>query len=131
MPAITPIYDAVHIVRKAIFEALDPLTTAGVYWQRAAQGVALPFVVYQSQDGGGAADKRLNMLGWQGLFTIKALASSQSAAETLMLLVAPGMTSLSATGYSISAEYERPIVLPPDADVWQCCHQWRVFLEPV
>ena len=124
-----PIYDAIHIVRRAVFEALDPLTTAGVYWQQAAQGAALPFVIYQSQDGGGSANKRLSNLGWQGLITVKALAANQSAAETLMLAVSPGMGALSATGYSISAEYERPIVLPPQDGVWQCCHQWRVFLE--
>lgn len=127
---ITPIYDAIHIVRKAIFEALDPLTTAGVYWQTAAQTAALPFCVYQSQDNGGRAEKHLNALGWSGLITIKAIAASQSAAETLMAAVAPGMASLASTGYSLMAEYMQPVVIPPDdTGRWQAAHQWRVFLE--
>lgn len=126
-----PIFNAIYLVRNAVFDALDPLTTAGVYWQQAVQTATLPYVIYQSQDGGGSADKKLNALGWQGLVTVRALASSQSAAETLMTAVAPGMASLSASGYGIMAEYERPIVLPPANGVWQCCHQWRVFLEPV
>ena len=126
----SPIYNALNLVRKAIFEALDPLTTAPIYWQQAAQGQALPLVVYQSQDGGGSAEKHLNAIGWEGLITVKALASNQSAAETLINMVAPGMASLSSTGYTVCAEYERPVVIPPDAaGVWQAAHQWRVYLE--
>lgn len=126
----SPIYSALYIVRAAIFAALDPLTTSPIYWQQAAQGVALPFVVYQSQDSGGKADKYLNAIGWEGLITVKALANNQGAAETLINTVAPGMASLASIGYTLCAEYERPIVIPPDPNgVWQAAHQWRVYLE--
>lgn len=124
----TPLYSAIAVLRKAIFEALDPLTSAGVYWVQAAQGVALPFVIYQSQDNGGGSVKSVGALAWSGLITVRALAANQSAAETLMLAVAPGMASLSAAGYSIKTEYERPITIPP-GDAWQCGHIWRVSIS--
>jgi hypothetical protein len=126
----TPIYDAIKLVRAAIFTALDPLTAVPIYWQLAAEGVEPPFVVYFSQDNGGRAEKHLNALGWSGLVTVKAIATSQGAAETLMLAVAPGMANLASGGYLLMAEYMQPVVIPVDADGrWQCCHQWRVFLE--
>lgn len=124
----TPVLAAIRILRTAVFQALGPLTLTGVYWQRADQGVALPFVVYQSQDLGGAAVERIGSLDWQGLVTVKALAGSQSAAETLLAAVAPGMASLSAAGSSITTRYVRPIVIPPDGDIWQAAHQWRVWI---
>jgi hypothetical protein len=124
----TPIYPAIAVLRKAIFEALDPLTAVGVYWVQATQGVALPFVIYQSQDNGGQAQKSVGALGWSGLITVRALAANQSAAETLMLAVAPGMASLSASGYQITTAYERPITIPP-GDSWQCGHIWRVTIS--
>lgn len=126
----TPIFDAIKLVRAAIFAALDPLTTAPVSWAQAPQGVDPPFVVYQSQDAGGRAEKHLNALGWSGLITVKAIATSQSAAETLMSAVAPGMNSLTSVGYNIFAEYMQPIVIPPDdTGRWTTAHQWRVYLE--
>jgi hypothetical protein len=126
--APTPIYPAIAVLRKAIFEALDPLTTAGVYWVQAAQGAALPFVIFFSQDGGGQAEKTIGNLSWSGLVTVKALANSQSAAETLMGATAPGMAAPTAAGYTISTNYQRPIVIPPVDGVWQCGHLWRVFI---
>jgi hypothetical protein len=126
----TPIYNAVYLVRKAISDALDPLTTSPVSWAQADEDIEPPFVIYQSQDAGGRAEKRLNELGWSGLITVKAIATNQGAAETLMNAVAPGMASLSSAGYTIGAEYERPIVIPPDeSGRWTAAHQWRVYLE--
>jgi hypothetical protein len=125
----TPIYAAIPVLRTAIYTALDPLTTAGVYWQRAAQDAAQPYIIEQSQDAGGNAVKTIGALGWQGLVTVKALAPTLSAAEALLAAVVPGMASLAHAGYSFVARYERPIIIPPDGDTWQAAHQWRVFIN--
>lgn len=124
-----PIYSAIPVLRTAIYNALDPLTAAGVFWQRATQGVALPYVIYQSQDAGGNAVKTIGAFSWQGLVTVKALAPSLSAAESLLAAVVPGMAALSYSGYSFVSRYERPIVIPPDGDTWQAAHQWRIFIN--
>lgn len=122
----TPLYSVLRALRFAIKAALQPLTATGVYWQRADQGVALPYIVYQSQDLGGQAVGTVGELAWSGLVTVKALATNQSAAELLIAAVAPGMEALIYAGYSISARYVRPVVIPPDGDTWQAAHQWRV-----
>jgi hypothetical protein len=128
----TPLYSAIEVVRGAIFAALDPLTAAPVSWAQADEGVDPPFVIFQSQDNGGRAARRLNELGWSGLITVRAIAMSQSAAATLMAAVAPGMESLAAAGYAVSAEYAQPVVVPPDTGGrWTCGHVWRVYLEAV
>jgi len=124
----TPILDAIRILRTAIYAALSPLNSAA-YWQQADQGVARPFVVFQSQDAGGQAEKRIGDHGWSGLVTVKALADNQSAAESLLATVAPGMASLSYAGRDIAAEFERPLVVPPLDDVWQAGGIWRVFID--
>lgn len=127
---IAPIITAITIVRFAVVGALDPLTTAGVYWLEAPEGAVLPFVVCQSQDQGGRGEARLSSLGWSGLITVKALATTLSAAETLMAAVAPGMGALVApTNYDMSVSYVRPVVLPPSDGIWQIGHQWLVSVE--
>lgn len=125
----TPIYSALEIVRTAVYTALDALATNDVYWTQAPEGAALPLVIFQSQDAGGISVKNVGDLGWSGLITVRALATSQSAAESLMETIASGMESLSApTGYTLTTEYERPIFIPPADGVWQTGHQWRVTL---
>lgn len=127
---IAPIITSITIVRFAIVAALDPLTTSGVYWLEAPETAVRPFVVIQSQDSGGRGEPRLSSLGWSGLITVKALADTLSAAETLMANVAPGMSALVApTNYDLTAAYVRPMVLPPSEGVWQCGHIWMVKLE--
>ncbi len=126
----TPIIDAISIVWGAIYAALDPLTAVPIYWASAAEGINPPFIVGQSQDNGGRAEKHLNGLGWSGLITIKAVAENLPAATAIMTAIAPGMASLSSVGYGLMAEYMQPVVIPVDADGrWQAAHQWRVYLE--
>jgi hypothetical protein len=126
---VTPLYNAIQVVRFAVIAALDPLVTPPVFWVRATQGVALPYVIAFSQDAGGNAVKTIGRMGWQGLVTVKALAPSLSAAEALLTAVVPGMASLALTGYTFVARYERPIAIPPTDDEWQCGHSWRVFIN--
>jgi hypothetical protein len=123
----TPILDAIPILRAAVYAALAPLNAA-IYWLQADQGVARPFVVYQSQDLGGSAVKRIGDHGWSGLVTVKAIADTQGAAEALYATVAPGMGSLAHAGYGIIAEFERPLVIPPLEDIWQSGGVFRVTI---
>jgi len=125
-----PILDAMHILRTAIYQALDPLTSAGVYWLQAQQSITLPYVIFQSQDGGGSSVKRIGDHGWSGLVTVRALATSQSAAEALYTTVAPGMDGLSYVGYTIGVEFDRPLTIPPDVSgTWQTGGIWRVTIN--
>jgi hypothetical protein len=124
----TPITEAIEKLRAAIYTALSPLAApSGVYWLQAAQTATLPFVIMQSQDAGGKAVKHLGDYAWEGLVTVKALATSQSAAATLLAAVIPGMASLTSSGYTFLVEHERPIVIPPDVNgVWQAAQLYRV-----
>lgn len=129
-----PIPDAISIVRTALYAALSPLcgTYQGLprcYWLVAAQGAPLPLLVYQSQDGGGQDASLLGQGGWAGLITVKALASSPSAAEALLAGVPAALEGLSApAGYTIRATFNRPLVLPPKDTVWQAAHIYRIQL---
>ena len=124
----SPILDAITILRGAVSSALDALTDRPIYWAQ-AEGGTLPYVIVQSQDGGGRANPALNSVGWAGLVTVKALASTLPAAETLMAAIAPGMDSLTATGYVITTIYDRPVTLPPESGVWQSINTWRVIID--
>lgn len=125
----TPIYDAITRMRFAIAAALQARTARGVYWQEAPSTATRPFVVFQSQDNGGRAERAIGALDWSGLIVVKALADTVGASEALMAQVAPGMEALTATGYTIAAAYDHPITIPPDGGVYQSAHQWRVSLH--
>jgi hypothetical protein len=149
----TPLYNAISILRTAITDALAPLMAAATppagvsyldsagrvkcYWTQAEQldanqqPVVLPYLIVQSQDNGGTAAKTVGELAWSGLVTVRALAAHLAYAEALIGVVAPGMASLRAAGYSITVAYERPIVLPPQGGVWQAAHQWRIAISAV
>jgi hypothetical protein len=106
------ITDAVPKIRTALYSALSPVGAA--YWLQAPEGAALPFLVYQAQDGGGLDDPYLNSAGWSGLYTIRALAASPSAAETLLSGVPAAIAGLSVSGYSSRVRFMRSLVLPPE-----------------
>lgn len=125
----SPIYSAIRLVRYAVASALTSRTTRGVYWLEAPGTAARPFVTFQSQDLGGRAERTVGALGWSGLIVVKAIGDTASAAETLMEAVSAGMDALSTPGYSISAAYDRPLVLPPDGAIHQSGAQWRVSLH--
>jgi hypothetical protein len=140
----TPVYDAMQVLRFAIYGALAPLMgayedTAGnakCYWWQADQedanrsAVTLPYVIFQSQDLGGRAVKYINSLSWAGLVVVRAHADTQDAAEDLMRAILPGMASLTYTGYSIRASYDRPVSNRPDPDrKWMTAHQWRISIN--
>jgi hypothetical protein len=132
--SLIPLTEAIEKVRLAIYTALSPLAAPhGVYWLQADQGVPLPYVIYQSQDGGGQDLKHLGDYAWEGLVTIRALANGesgkQSGAEALLDAVLPGMSGLAVSGYTFSVEHERPLVIPPDDNgVWQAGHIYRLRL---
>jgi hypothetical protein len=80
----TPIYDALKLARFAIKQALQARTTRPVRWWRANSTDTRPYVVFQSQDLGGRAEKRVNAMGWSGLIVVKANADLPETAEQLM-----------------------------------------------
>lgn len=128
-----PITDAIPRVRTALYAALAPLVgsyngQARAYWLVAAQGAPLPLLIFQAQDGGGGDESLLGVGGWSGLFTIKALASSQSAAEALLATVPAALASLSTGGLSIQATFARTLVLPPLDGVHTAALVYRITL---
>ena len=127
---VAPIYDSLTLVRFAVVPALAARTARGVFWELAPEGAAMPLVVVQSQDAGGAGLPRLSSLGWSGAIVVKALAATLAAAEALLSEVAPGMDAISPpSGYTIGTRYQRPIVVPYASGVYQTGHMWLVILE--
>lgn len=119
MPYVA-ITDAVPKIRTALYTALSPLVDSynGVpkaYWLQSPEGAPLPLIVYQAQDGGGQDDSYLNSAGWSGLFTIRALAASPSAAEALLSSVPAALVNLTVTGYGARTRFQRSLVLPPES----------------
>lgn len=135
----TPVYDAIAIARLSVEAALAPLVRAQhnnsgearLYWFKPPAGQPpLPYVVHQTQDRGGLPAHFLNIGAWAGLWAVKVLANSAALAEEWLAAIDGGMDSLALpsgyTGYSIQADYEQPLVLPPDQDVWQSGAIWRI-----
>lgn len=126
-----PIADAIKVVRKALAPALTTLTGShnGIpkcYWTvqtpdpTTGQLAPLPVIVFQSQDAGGRDSSMLNLAGWTGDVTIKALAKTQDAADAQLAGVPAVMAALAnPTGYTITATFKRPLALPPIDGVWQ------------
>jgi hypothetical protein len=136
-----PIVDAIPIVRRSIYSALallmsaytavhsDGLTRAKLYWTQAEQEIDPPFVVVQSQDGGGVDAGRIGGAVWSGLITLRAIAPSLLQAEALLNTIQVGMSSLFApAGYSITAHHDRPLTLPPADGLWTAASIYRVTL---
>lgn len=140
----TPILTAEYLFRKAFHDAFAPLMTAYVdsagrckcYWKRADQvdgnknAVAPPLLIYQPQSN-------IVPLEWVGsidtggLFLIKALAPSQTAAETLLGVAIPGVWGLASSGYAFRAIYEGSPPLPIVDDIWQSGHLFRISISAV
>lgn len=137
-----PILTAEAVLRKAMYDAFVPLLSSYTdsagrvkcYYKRADQldanghAVTVPYLIYQPQSDI-AALRWIGVIDAEALFTLRALAPSQSAAEMLLGLAAPGMASLSATGYTIQAIYERTPNIPPDGDVWTVAHMFRIHIS--
>lgn len=134
----TPIADAVTIARLSVEAALSPLiaTQQGdglavrLRYARMPAAYTLPYVIHGLQDGGGAADPTLDGAGWAGLWAVKVFATSIATADAWLAAIRGGMDSLSLpagySGLSIRADYERPIVIPPDGETWQAAAMWRI-----
>lgn len=130
---MAPITNAIPVVRTALYAALSPLvgTYSGIkkaYWLQAAQGAPLPLIIYQPQSNGEDASF-LNGNGYQGLWTVRALADTAGGAETLLnTVVAPIAAITSAGGYSFTATFFQVIAPPPVDGVWQAGLIYRVRL---
>lgn len=138
---VAAVYDAITIARLAVEAALKPLvlTQQGgvgvprLYWRKAVTGAPLPAVVHQSQDAGGVNASFLGYGGWEGDWTVKTLANDDATAEAWLAAIRTGMDSLAlpasfSTGYTIQAIYDRPLVLPPDLQVYQSAAVWIVYI---
>jgi len=129
-----PILTAESILATAIRDALDGYvgTYNGrpkVYYQLAEQGSPLPYVIYQCQTDIG----RMDWIGRTGAtvqLTVKALATAAKAARDLLATVAPGMNSISISGYTVQARYLRTVAIPPTpSGVYQSAHVYRIRIE--
>ena len=133
----TPVLDAILIARQSVDDALRPLVAAKqndgkavrLYWQR--QSVNLyPCVIHQSQDRGGQDASFLAIGGWSGLWAVQTYAMDQATADDWLAAIRDGMDDLALpsgyTGYSIQADFEQPLVVPPDESIWQAGAIWRI-----
>ena len=139
-----PIVNATEIARKALYATLSPLVPAfegspACYWGRAKQGTAgaltsqpatlsgllisqvqAPFLDDSTIDGGGAA----------GQITIKAMAGSLSAAETLLNKVPTALAHLAApAGYHISARWASAPNIPEADGIYTAAATYRITIS--
>lgn len=131
MPAVA-ITDAMPKIRVALYTALGPLVgtyqgIAKAYWLQAAQGAPLPLIVYQAQ-APFKEDDFLNSAAGGGLFTIRALADSAAAAETLLASVPAAMNNLSVSGYGCRVTFIEAPVIPPLDQVHTAALTYRIEL---
>lgn len=139
---VTPILTAEYVFRNALADAFAALLTAYVdsagrakcYYKRADQvdanrnAVTLPYLIYQPQTDI-APIYWVNGVDAEALFTIRALAANQSAAETLLGVAIPGVNTLSMTGYTFSAKYDRTPNIPPSDNTWAAAHIYRITVH--
>lgn len=133
MASDAPILEAEAVFADAIRDALASLvgtfnSKPKVYYQLAEQGCPLPYVVFQFQSDIGRMDW-IGRTDATALLTLKALASSPKGARDLLATAAPGMTNISATGYTLSARYVRSPTMAPVAGVAQAMHIYRLRIE--
>lgn len=133
----TPVLDAIAIARLSVEDAVKPLVLVQqggtgaprFYWQRQSVNT-YPCAIHQSQDRGGKGASFLDIGAWSGLWAIQAYATDQTTAEDWMAAIRGGMDSLALptgyTGYSIQADYEQPLSLPPAENIWQAGAIWRI-----
>lgn len=134
----TPIADAVIIARLAVEASLTPLVATQqadglavrLRYARMPAAYTLPYVVHQAQDGGGLGDPFLDGAGWMGLWAVKVFATTIALADSWLVAVRGGMDGLALpvgySGLSIRADYDRPLVIPPDGETWQAAALWRI-----
>ena len=143
---VAPILTAEYVFRKALRDAFSPLLIAAgapyldttgrakCYWKRADQvdgnkaAVTPPYLIYQPQSN-------IAPLEWVGeidagaLFLIKALAPSQTGAETLLGVAIPGVWGLALLGYTFSVKYEGSPPLPVVDDIWQAGYLFHISVS--
>ena len=66
--------------------------------------------------------------GWSGLFTIKALAATPAAADTLLATVPAALAGLSVPGYQVTVLFIRNLILPPADFVYQAGLTYQIEL---
>lgn len=122
-----PVYDAIPVMRGAVAAALG----ASAHWQRNEDAAPTrPYLIFDSQDGGGRADAYVGCIGWEGLVTVRAVADFQDEADAALAPAFTAMQSLSApSGYAIGARFVRPITLPPTGETRYAAAQWEVYIE--
>jgi hypothetical protein len=109
----TAIPTALARLRTAIPAALDSLVSSRVFERQAPPNVALPCIVWHSQDNGGQRAPRVGIVAWEGLITVRAFAVSQDAADALAQTIAttlPGRTLVS--GDRVAIDLDRPLTIP-------------------
>lgn len=136
-----PIRTALSITQDALSVALSAVVDVfggvpAVYWRQTPPGVAAALlsgaldgcIVCQSQDGGGRSDLFIGGAGWSGLITLRCIASTPSAARTLLASV-PEPLLLVASGYAIRADWERPLDLPDAAGLSTAAGIYRIHIS--
>lgn len=127
MSTFVAITDALPTLRAALFTCLAPLCGNRAYWLQAPLGAALPLLVYQVQAPFAAADFLTSGAGG-GLWTIKALASTQAAADGLLATVPPALAGISVAGYGARIAFVSAPAIPPLDGVWTAALVYRMEL---
>jgi len=141
---MTPVTAALDIVETAVLSALNALTPANAaFWNAEATDLYRRLVlpsgqpgalssawIAQHQDGGGQRDPRLNSQGWGGLVVVRCLSRTRATAYAGLQSAVTAMGSLApATGYTLTASWDRPIAIPKADNIYTAAGQWRVYIR--
>ncbi len=85
-----------------------------LYNQTAPPQTAFPVCIYQSQDGGGKADDKINLNGWRGNILFRSVDMSLSGAWDKLEELTEQLPLVMASGYEISLRPLHSVWFPID-----------------
>jgi len=99
------------IVIEAIEQYLSSPYNGRVY-ALAGPGDVFPYMVYQSQDGGGLNDDFADQNGWKGLVTFRSIDTTLSGAFNCLSEMSALLPMVTSSGYDIHMKPVHPMLMP-------------------
>lgn len=103
-------------ILKQLFETyLGSVVDGRIYYSVAPAVPTFPYVVYQSQDGGGRNSDYVDQSGWEGLITFRSIDTDSQTASNNLIALSDRLVGLQVSGivgYSIKYKPEHPQPFP-------------------
>lgn len=139
-----PIINVLSLVDAALLNAFTPLVPTyegapAAYFMQGppgisgalASGTLTKVIVYSFTDSGGKRKDHINYAGWEGRMIIHCYSDTKATANALLSSVATALNSVTITGYSFDATWERPTIYVPQNNIWRLAGVWDICVERV